>query len=284
MNYVDRSLKSVSSRIIPVQPFDYVVFGATGDLTKRKLIPALYHRFLDGQFDEQSRIIGVSRSKLSDDDFRKLARESIEAFVEKNYQDKKAIDRFLGVCSYIANDVTDEAKWGDLSKNLRDDPEVVRAFYLAIAPDLFGPTCEYISRKGYYRRDARVVIEKPLGHDLESSKQINDEVSRIFADYESLRRSGVTLQNGELKGMLKLVIADPSVTLKSLMDSGRQRSAGVKRMVQPRSPNQRRYVEAIEQSDMTFGLGPAGTGKTYLAVAMAVSALISKKVSRIQRL
>ena len=65
------------------------------------------------------------------------------------------------------------------------------------------------------------------------------------------------------------------------MESGKQRSAGVKRMVQPRSPNQRKYVEAIEQSDMIFGLGPAGTGKTYLAVAMAVSALMAKKVSRI---
>jgi phosphate starvation-inducible PhoH-like protein len=108
-----------------------------------------------------------------------------------------------------------------------------------------------------------------------------EQVERIFADYESLRKSGVTLQNGELKGMLKLVIADPSVTLKSLVDSGKQRSAGVKRMVQPRSPNQRRYVEAIEQADMVFGLGPAGTGKTYLAVAMAVSALMAKKVSRI---
>jgi phosphate starvation-inducible PhoH-like protein len=108
-----------------------------------------------------------------------------------------------------------------------------------------------------------------------------DQVQQIFADYESLRRSGVTLQNGELKGMLRLVIADPEVTLKSLVDSGRQRSTGVKRMVQPRSPNQRKYVEAIEHGDMTFGLGPAGTGKTYLAVAMAVSALMAKRVSRI---
>ena len=108
-----------------------------------------------------------------------------------------------------------------------------------------------------------------------------ERVERIFADYESLRRGGVTLQNGELKGMLKLVIADPGTTLKSVVDSGKQRSAGVKRMVQPRSPNQRKYVEAIEQGDMTFGLGPAGTGKTYLAVAMAVSALMAKRVSRI---
>ena len=117
--------------------------------------------------------------------------------------------------------------------------------------------------------------------EIGGSPESVEQVTRIFADFEALRKSGVTLQNGELKGMLKLVIADPAVTLKSLVDSGKQRSVGVKRMVQPRSPNQRKYVEAIEQSDMIFGLGPAGTGKTYLAVAMAVSALMAKKVSRI---
>src|ERR1700753_1619035 len=111
-----------------------------------------------------------------------------------------------------------------------------------------------------------------------------DSIARVeqgFTDFYSLRKLGVNLQNGELNGMLKLVVTDSAITLKSLVDTGRQRSAGVKRMVQPRSPNQRKYVEAIEQCDMTFGLGPAGTGKTYLAVAMAVSALMAKKVSRI---
>ncbi len=106
-------------------------------------------------------------------------------------------------------------------------------------------------------------------------------VERVFSDFDALRRGGVNLHNGELNGMLKMIVADPSVSLRSLVDSGRQRSAGVKRMVQPRSPNQRKYVEAIEQSDMTFGLGPAGTGKTYLAVAMAAAALMAKKISRI---
>ena len=106
-------------------------------------------------------------------------------------------------------------------------------------------------------------------------------VERIFADFENLRKAGVHPHNGELNGMLKLVVADPAVSLRSLMDSGKQRSIGVKRIVQPRSPNQRKYVEAIEANDMVFGLGPAGTGKTYLAVAMAVSALMAKKVSRI---
>ena len=116
---------------------------------------------------------------------------------------------------------------------------------------------------------------------VEGPEESVSRVERIFADFEALRRAGVTLHNGELNGMLKLVTADESITLRNLVDTGRQRSAGVKRMVQPRSLNQRRYVEAIEQCDMVFGIGPAGTGKTYLAVAMAASALMAKKVSRI---
>ena len=187
MNYIERRQTSVSSRIIPVQPFDYVVFGATGDLTKRKLIPALYHRFKDGQFDERSHIIGVSRSKLTDAEFQTLVRDSIAQFVEPDYQDETVIGRFVDVCSYVAHDVTDKACWGDLGGKLRNDPQIVRAFYLAIAPDLFGPTCEYIANCGYYRRDARVVIEKPLGHDLQSSIEINDEVSKIFAEDQVYR-------------------------------------------------------------------------------------------------
>jgi len=106
-------------------------------------------------------------------------------------------------------------------------------------------------------------------------------VEGIFVDFEHLRKVGVHPHNGELNALLKMVVADPTVTLRGLVESGKQRSAGVKRMVQPRSANQRKYVEAIETNDMVFGLGPAGTGKTYLAVAMAVSALMAKKVSRI---
>ena len=106
-------------------------------------------------------------------------------------------------------------------------------------------------------------------------------VEGIFQDFEHLRRVGVHPHNGELNALLKMVIADPAVTLRGLVESGKQRNAGVKRMVQPRSANQRKYVEAIEANDMVFGLGPAGTGKTYLAVAMGVSALLAKKVSRI---
>jgi phosphate starvation-inducible PhoH-like protein len=106
-------------------------------------------------------------------------------------------------------------------------------------------------------------------------------VEGIFSDFEHLRKLGVHPHNGELNALLKMVVSDPAVTLRGLVESGKQRAIGTKRAVQPRSPNQRKYVESIETSDMVFGIGPAGTGKTYLAVAMAVSALLAKKVSRI---
>jgi phosphate starvation-inducible protein PhoH and related proteins len=116
---------------------------------------------------------------------------------------------------------------------------------------------------------------------VEGSAESVARFEKLFADYEHLRRNGTALCNGELFGMLKLVTSDPAVTLRGLVETGRQRSAGIKRMVQPRSMNQKRYFEAIEECDMVFGVGPAGTGKTYLAVAMAASALLAKKVSRI---
>ncbi len=106
-------------------------------------------------------------------------------------------------------------------------------------------------------------------------------VRRIFEDFEALRRQGIHPHNGELNGMLRLVVADAAATLRSVAEAGKQRSVGIKRAVQPRSLNQRHYVEAIEQNDMVFGVGPAGTGKTYLAVAMAVAAINAKRVSRI---
>src|SRR5438477_102814 len=109
------------------------------------------------------------------------------------------------------------------------------------------------------------------------------EVARaeqVFADYAHLRRSGFSFQNGDLGSMLRIITSDPNATLRSLAEAGRQRATG-KRTLQPKSLNQRKYLEAIEHTDMVFGIGPAGTGKTYLAVAMAVSALVNKQVNRI---
>jgi phosphate starvation-inducible PhoH-like protein len=116
--------------------------------------------------------------------------------------------------------------------------------------------------------------------ELEGSARDVARAEQVFADYDHLQRSGFTFNNGDLGSMLRVVLADPKTTLRGLAEAGRQRAFG-RRTVQPKSVNQRRYLEAIDNHDMVFGIGPAGTGKTYLAVAMAISALQSKRVNRI---
>src|SRR5487761_2060002 len=116
--------------------------------------------------------------------------------------------------------------------------------------------------------------------EIEGDDHAVERASSILNDYEALVREGHVFHNGDLKSFLRVVTAEWHTTLRGLVDSGKQRSFG-KKIVAPKTMTQRRYVDAIERHDLVFGIGPAGTGKTYLAVAMAVSALLSKRVSRI---
>jgi len=116
--------------------------------------------------------------------------------------------------------------------------------------------------------------------ELEGAARDVTRAEQILSDYQQLQHAGFSFQNGDLNSILRILMADPKTTLRGLAEAGRQRSFG-RRTVQPKSANQRRYLEAIEQHDMVFGIGPAGTGKTYLAVAMAISALLAKRVNRI---
>ncbi len=107
-----------------------------------------------------------------------------------------------------------------------------------------------------------------------------ERCGQILSDYSDLLREGHAFGPEDLTSYLRVVTGDGSVSLRALVASGRQRNFG-KKVLAPKTINQRRYLEAIERNDLVFGIGPAGTGKTYLAVAMAVSALITKRVSRI---
>src|SRR5215831_3616535 len=139
-------------------------------------------------------------------------------------------------------------------------------------------------------RDENIrLIESGLGvstHLLDSFIEIQGEeanvsrAERILEDYAALVREGHVFTNGDLNSYFRVVTEDAEVSLRGLVSSGRQRNFG-KKVLAPKTVNQRRYLEAIERNDLVFGVGPAGTGKTYLAVAMGISALIAKKVSRI---
>ncbi len=126
-------------------------------------------------------------------------------------------------------------------------------------------------------------VNTKLGNDtleIEGEPEAVARAEAIFEDYFALVKEGVVFKNGDLNSLLRVVTADPDITLRALVNSGRQRSFG-KKVLAPKTVTQRRYLEAIERNDLVFGIGPAGTGKTYLAVAMAIQALISKRVTRI---
>jgi phosphate starvation-inducible PhoH-like protein len=116
--------------------------------------------------------------------------------------------------------------------------------------------------------------------EIEGEAQAVSRAESILEDYVALVREGHVFNNGDLNSYLRVVTEDPEVSFRALVQSGRQRNFG-KKMLAPKTVNQRRYLEAIERNDLVLGVGPAGTGKTYLAVAMAVSALLAKRVSRI---
>ncbi len=122
------------------------------------------------------------------------------------------------------------------------------------------------------------LIEDSL--EIEGEPESVARAENILEDYNALVREGHVFNNGDLNSYLRVVTTDPEVTLRALVESGRQRSFG-KKILTPKSVNQRRYLEAIARNDLVVGIGPAGTGKTYLAVAMGVSALINKQVARI---
>ncbi|MEH3146280.1 MAG: glucose-6-phosphate dehydrogenase [Methylobacterium frigidaeris] len=174
-------------KIIPVASFDGVVFGATGDLTMRKLLPALYYRFRDRQIPETSRIIAAARSQHSDEAFRAMAAEALRRHVPAGDLSAETVDGFLAHIVYVAVDGAGKSGWGDLTTLLDERPDQIRSYYLATSPSLYGAICRNLSEHGLIGERSRVVLEKPIGHDLASARAINDQVGRVFPESQIFR-------------------------------------------------------------------------------------------------
>ena len=168
---------------------DFTVFGGTGDLALRKLVPGLYHREREHQLADGTRIIGVSRSELDDDGYRALVAAALDEYVAPDDRDADAILRLLDRLHHLTLDARTPDDWHLLQGLLKDraEQDVVRVFYLAVAPDLFGPTCARLEELGVVTPDCRLVMEKPIGVDLASSRRINDDVGRVFDEQQIFR-------------------------------------------------------------------------------------------------
>jgi len=175
------------STVIPVQPFDLVIFGATGDLSHRKILPSLFRRLAAHQMPSGSRIVGAARSKMSRAEFRRSVRDALTEFVEPKLLKPELVEEFLTCIDYVAVDATGEGGWAQLAKKLDEKPDHVRAFYLSVAPQLFAVIAGRLSQAGVATPSSRIVVEKPLGHDLASAKALNAQLSKHFDEHQIYR-------------------------------------------------------------------------------------------------
>ena len=171
-----------------VPPFDLVVFGATGDLSQRKLFPALLHRYLDGQITEDSRIIGAARTEMDTAAFRQMVHESRKEFSPDACADEAKCDAFLKRIEYVTLDATaPAAAWKPMQDLLGDGAGKERIFYLATAPSLFVPIAQRLGETKLATPNSRIVLEKPIGRDLASAQAINDGVGAVFDEQRTFR-------------------------------------------------------------------------------------------------
>ena len=176
----------MTSQIIPVDPFDFIIFGGTGDLSERKLLPALYYRQRDHQFSEPTRIIGASRSKMTDEEFQAFAKKAISEHVKAEDIDAKELKTFLARLSYVAVDAMSGDGFAKLKKAVGDS-DCVRAYYLAVAPTLFGEISHKLKEHGLVTPNSRIVVEKPIGRDIISARALNDQIGEVFGEHQIFR-------------------------------------------------------------------------------------------------
>lgn len=172
------------ARVIPVEPFDLIVFGATGDLARRKILPALCRRFAEGQMPPDARVIGAARSEMDAAGFRAFVAQALGEFLGPGVA-QGAVAGFLERVDYVAIDAGGAAGWDELAARLR--PGVVRACYFSVAPALFEALAGQIDARGLATPETRIVVEKPFGKDLASAKALNAMLARHFSEAQVYR-------------------------------------------------------------------------------------------------
>ncbi len=175
----------MASRVIPVETFDLVIFGGTGDLARRKILPGLFRRFLSGQMPADSRIIGAARSDLDKAGYQSMVSDAIAEFGGEEKNDAECIAKFLAQLDYTPIDAKGDSGWDTLAGMVRRD--VVQAFYFSVAPSLFGDLAQRLHTHKIANDTSRIVVEKPFGRDLETAKALNKSLADHFEESQIYR-------------------------------------------------------------------------------------------------
>jgi glucose-6-phosphate 1-dehydrogenase len=163
-----------------------LMFGATGDLARRMLIPSLYGLDSDGLLPPDLRVIGTARTPLDDAGFRERADAALKEHLTEGFYQQGVADRFLARLHYVPADIRDPSGFEALAQRIGDPCHGV-AIFLSTAPSLFKPTIDGLQSAGLACSTVRMALEKPLGSDLESSREINDAVGAAFPEHQIFR-------------------------------------------------------------------------------------------------
>ncbi len=167
--------------------FDLVLFGGSGDLAMRKLLPAMYARDVAKDLPPTARIICVGRQDCGQDEFLRTVETTSRPHIKSPAVTAEAWARFTARIVYVSLSATEVESYGPLVSALRADPALTRVYYLATPPHLFSQICDNLAANDLVTTNSRVVLEKPLGRDLASAKQINAEVGKVFAESQIYR-------------------------------------------------------------------------------------------------
>jgi glucose-6-phosphate 1-dehydrogenase len=167
--------------------FDLILFGGTGDLVWRKLMPALFQAFRHGSLPGDGRIVGVARDDLTDAAYRDLIHARFDKVDLAKRPSEEEFARFAEKLFYLRMDLSNAADYALLDARLKERSAATVVMYLATAPALFTTFCEHLAAAGMHAPHMRVVLEKPLGHDLQSNRAINESVRRVFKEEQIFR-------------------------------------------------------------------------------------------------
>lgn len=167
--------------------FDLVLFGGSGDLAMRKLLPAMFSRDISGDLPPTARIVCVGRQESTQEEFINMVTTTSRPHIKSVKATDENWNRFIARIVYVALDAVDSATYKGLVEALRTDPAITRVYYLATPPALFSRICDNLKANGLATANSRVVLEKPLGRDLASAKQINAEVGKVFEEQQIYR-------------------------------------------------------------------------------------------------
>ena len=169
------------------KPFDMVIFGGTGDLARRKLLPSLYRRDYHTQICNDARIVCVARQDISREEFLSLVRESLLQFIKESEFGEPDWKQFSQCLHYIKLDIVIAEDWKSLTHFLNQQPDHVRIFYLATLPDLYSTVVSMLSGNTLINDNSRIVLEKPVGSDLPSAEAINADIAEAFQEEQIFR-------------------------------------------------------------------------------------------------